>query len=388
VIDPLVAGEPLAGHYRDHLLIGDSADLRGCHILPDWLLIYQTTETELILGCTGSPCVLILIDQNSLLALFKRMCKLFCIVFKRKQVEVKVGEDFLKNAAADCLAGEAVAISRIADAIDLDSVSMSSLLEQLQEAALVSCEDSVWSLTESGWTRGRQLLRAHRIYESYLAEQTGTPASDWHLEADHHEHLMDPDEVNRLAETLNCPRFDPHGDPIPTRDLTMEGAGGCLLSQITEAGDYRILHLEDEPKAPFERTIALGLGPGIVVRVELLNSGRYRAQWAGLDEVLDSEQAASCRVEACEAHDLHDLPFGNLKSVAVGQAVPLHSISPAVRGLQRRRLLDLGFVPGSLVLKEGVAAFHGPMRFRVRGTSQALRPDLAAMIYTKAIDKG
>jgi DtxR family Mn-dependent transcriptional regulator len=318
----------------------------------------------------------------------KELAFILSIVFKRKQIEAKVGEDFLKHAAADFMSGDAVAILRIADAIGLDPDSLSSLLQQLQEAGYVSCEGSVWSLTETGWTRGRQLLRAHRIYESYLAEQTGTPASDWHFEADHHEHLLDPDEVNRLAEELNCPRFDPHGDPIPTRDLTMEGEGGRLLSQITEAGDYRILHLEDEPKGPFERTIGMGLGPGIVIRVELLNSGRYRAQWAGLDKVLDSEQAASCRVEACEPHDLHDLPFGNLKSVPVGQTVPLHSISPAVRGLQRRRLLDLGFVPGSLVVKEGVAAFNGPMRFRVRGTSQALRPDLAAMIYIKAIDKG
>lgn len=309
-------------------------------------------------------------------------------MFKRKQEEVKTGEDFLKYAAADFMAGEAVAIARIADAISLDSNSLVPLLEQLQGEALLICHDSVWALTEAGWTRGRQLLRAHRVYESYLAEQTGTPPSEWHLEADRHEHMLDPDEVNRMSEKLNFPRFDPHGDPIPTRDLAMLADTGELLSQITENGDYRILHLEDEPKAPFERMVAVGFGPGIVIHVEPLNGGRYRAQWAGLDEILDSEQAASCLVEVCDEQDLHDLPFGNLKSIPVGEAVALHSISPAVHGLQRRRLLDLGFVPGSLVLKDGVAAFHGPMRFRVRGTSQALRPDLAAMIYTKAIDQG
>jgi DtxR family Mn-dependent transcriptional regulator len=63
--------------------------------------------------------------------------------------------------------------------------------------------------------------------------------------------------------------------------------------------------------------------------------------------------------------------------------VQVHSISQAVRGLQRRRLLDLGFVPGSRVCKEGVAAFGGPMRFRIRGTTQALRTELARSIFTK-----
>ena len=58
VIDTLAADEPLAAHYRDHLLIGDYANHRECHISPDWLLIYQTTETELILVRTGSHSVL------------------------------------------------------------------------------------------------------------------------------------------------------------------------------------------------------------------------------------------------------------------------------------------------------------------------------------------
>ncbi len=58
VIDTLAADEPLAEHYRDHLLIGDYANHRECHISPDWLLIYQTTETELILVRTGSHSVL------------------------------------------------------------------------------------------------------------------------------------------------------------------------------------------------------------------------------------------------------------------------------------------------------------------------------------------
>ncbi|MDQ8196354.1 type II toxin-antitoxin system YafQ family toxin [Coraliomargarita algicola] len=58
LIDILATGEPLAEHYIDHLLIGDYADHRECHISPDWLLIYQITETELILVRTGSHSAL------------------------------------------------------------------------------------------------------------------------------------------------------------------------------------------------------------------------------------------------------------------------------------------------------------------------------------------
>ncbi|MCH8541209.1 MAG: type II toxin-antitoxin system YafQ family toxin [Opitutales bacterium] len=53
-----VAGENLAEKYRDHALIGNYQGCRECHVSPDWLLIYQTTETELILVRTGSHSVL------------------------------------------------------------------------------------------------------------------------------------------------------------------------------------------------------------------------------------------------------------------------------------------------------------------------------------------
>ena len=46
--------EELPERNRDHALIGDYVDHRECHITPDWLLIYQTTETELLLVRTGS----------------------------------------------------------------------------------------------------------------------------------------------------------------------------------------------------------------------------------------------------------------------------------------------------------------------------------------------
>ena len=54
VIDVLVAGEELAARYRDHALVGNYRGARDCHIEPDWLLIYEIDEDELILVRTGS----------------------------------------------------------------------------------------------------------------------------------------------------------------------------------------------------------------------------------------------------------------------------------------------------------------------------------------------
>jgi len=54
IIRMLQAEEPLPERNRDHALTGNYAGHRECHVSPDWLLIYQTTDTELILVRTGS----------------------------------------------------------------------------------------------------------------------------------------------------------------------------------------------------------------------------------------------------------------------------------------------------------------------------------------------
>ena len=49
VVDKLAAGESLDEKYRDHPLLGDYVGMRECHITPDWLLIYQVRENEVVL---------------------------------------------------------------------------------------------------------------------------------------------------------------------------------------------------------------------------------------------------------------------------------------------------------------------------------------------------
>ena len=54
VLEALVKGEPLAAKHRDHVLVGQYKGTRECHIEPDWLLIYEVGETEIVLIRTGS----------------------------------------------------------------------------------------------------------------------------------------------------------------------------------------------------------------------------------------------------------------------------------------------------------------------------------------------
>jgi DtxR family Mn-dependent transcriptional regulator len=291
-------------------------------------------------------------------------------------------EHFLKRAAARVEPGEGINLEKVADDLGLETEKLRALLPEWAESGWVEAAGEEWSLTRKGWEEGRLFLRAHRIYESYLAEQTGLEPGKWHEEADRLEHELDTEAIDKLARRLNRPRYDPHGDAIPTRQLDMPELAGRLLSQVTHEGIYEVIHLEDEPREPFERLIAAGLAPGLILEVHMLSRGRFLVEWAGQEAHLDSAQAAALMVTTCEDEASQNLAKGNLNSLKDGGAATVHSLSPAIRGLERRRLLDLGFVPGSSVVRESRGAFRGPVRFRVRGTVQALRPEQARMIFT------
>ena len=290
-------------------------------------------------------------------------------------------EHFLKRASSMVGAGEPIDLRKVAADLELSVKDVLPLLEEMERSGYLESTGKDCRLTQAGWEHGRHLLRAHRVYESYLAEETGIPPSEWHNEADRAEHELDPETVDKMARALNRPRYDPHGDAIPTRGLEMPRQKGRLLSRVEKDGLYRIRHIEDEPREPFKQLVDLGMAPGLVVEVHILTGGRFLVKWAGRETVLDSSKAAALLVVDCDSSTVGHLPGGILEETGDGQTVTIHSLSPAIRGLERRRLLDLGFVPGSRVVREGSGPFRGPGRFRVRGTIQALRPEQARNIF-------
>jgi len=293
-------------------------------------------------------------------------------------------EDYLKRAAAVCGPWEELPTASLADELGLPAEKVTEVCTRLEQSGLMERREGRERLTEKGWTRGIRLLRAHRVYESFLAEQTGLEPKQWHREADRVEHDLDKAVVDRLAGELNHPRYDPHGDAIPTRDLELNPSErGELLVRIRKSGYYRITHLEDEPQEPFTRLIRAGLSPGIRIWAECLNGGRFLLQWADRSHRVDSGQASALTVVPCTAGEIGKLPQGSLAGLRDGDERVIHSLSPSIRGLQRRRLMDLGFVPGARVTRQATAALAGPAAFVVRGTTQALRKEQAEQIFTE-----
>jgi Fe2+ transport system protein FeoA len=76
-------------------------------------------------------------------------------------------------------------------------------------------------------------------------------------------------------------------------------------------------------------------------------------------------------------------PGGSLSGLSTGDTATIETIDNACTGLVRRRLLDLGFVPGTQVTKLGEGFFRGPSRFKIRNNIIALRPEQASFVLTR-----
>jgi DtxR family Mn-dependent transcriptional regulator len=213
-----------------------------------------------------------------------------------------VMEDYLKAIyELEEEVGPPVSTSTIADHLDVTAPTVTSMVEKLEERGLVDREKYKGvELTEEGTTVALEVLRHHRLLETYLTEHLDYDWTDVHDEADILEHHISEEFERRLAAALDEPTVDPHGDPIPDADLTEpEAAGHSRLSEH-EAGDVvevkRVRDRDDEELRYLERA---GIVPGTVVEVrDVAPFGMLTLDVDGDSQSLPKEVATSIRVRS------------------------------------------------------------------------------------------
>lgn len=174
-------------------------------------------------------------------------------------------EDYLKAILA--LSGDAPAsTTRIAQRLDLSPASVSGMVRRLSEQGLLEHEPYRGVvLTDLGRRVALRMVRRHRLIETYLVARLGYSWDDVHDEAERLEHAVSDLMVERMAEALGHPRFDPHGDPIPDADGAMHVPEYTPVPELVP-GEPATLHRVRTGDADRLRYIAdAGLVPGAEV---------------------------------------------------------------------------------------------------------------------------
>jgi DtxR family Mn-dependent transcriptional regulator len=290
-------------------------------------------------------------------------------------------EDAIKHILKSDANGRTATLESIAGALQITTGAAADLLKDLEDRDLLTFEGGQMRLNSTGRELGLHIVRAHRLWESYLAEQTGVAEMEWHHRAEKQEHLLTPQQADALAARLGHPTRDPHGDAIPAADGALEGDPGRSLNSVGLGTPVLITHIEDEPETVYQHLVALGLRPGMKAFVIERSTTRIRFWADGNEHVLAPVLAENLSIKPLPEFRTQDLVEEEfLSGLKPGGRTWVVDLSPACRGPERRRLLDLGFVPGTLVEVEMVSPGGDPTAYRVRGTVIALRREQAGLI--------
>lgn len=275
-----------------------------------------------------------------------------------------------------------VAPAELASALGLPQRRLERVLGRLLASGLITTAGGALSLSDGGRAYAVHIIRAHRLWERYLADRTGVPIARWHSEAEQKEHFLSPAETEALYERMGRPAVDPHGDPIPLETGQVPELPGQPLPHMAAGRSAEIVHLEDEPDAAYQRLLAAGLSVGDRLTMTQSDAAGVRFRTSGRDVSLSTGDAEGVTVRAVEEPAAAE-PVRTLADTRGGETAVVIGLSPACIGPERRRLLDLGIVPDTEITAEMSSALGEPIAYRIRGALIALRRHQAAWVLVK-----
>jgi DtxR family transcriptional regulator, Mn-dependent transcriptional regulator len=173
-------------------------------------------------------------------------------------------EDYAKAIyALELRAGEAVTTNALAERLGVTPGSASGMVKRLAELGLVEHEPYRGvALTEDGRRVALEVIRHHRLLELYLVQSLGVPWDRVHEEAEVLEHVLSEELEELIAAKLGNPTHDPHGDPIPTRELTIEEEPTQSLQSLRAGVTGRFARVSDSDPEMLRFLADRGISPG------------------------------------------------------------------------------------------------------------------------------
>ena len=172
------------------------------------------------------------------------------------------------------LAGDgAASTTDVAERLSIAPPSVSNMFVRLREMGLAEYEPYQGaSLTKEGRVQALRLVRRHRLIETFLLEWLDYSWEEVHVEAENLEHSVSDAFTERLAAFLEHPAQDPHGDPIPSEDGSLQADDSFPLAAATPGQQVRIYRVGDEEPAKLAYLEEHGLMPGRLFKVKVVRA--------------------------------------------------------------------------------------------------------------------
>lgn len=319
---------------------------------------------------------------------------------RRKRKEQRFWEDVLRQILLRAQQGQPITEESLAGALSRPVATIRRVLLRMSDYGLINIEGTDLQLTAYGKQWAIHVLRAHRLWESYLADEARLPMEHLHRQAEHEEHRLSPTDLDALDAQLGHPLRDPHGDPIPTVAGEFRSNRGTPLSnwhrvvlpdhdaapQTSAANDLRVVHVEDEPAELFARLLGAKVRPGTHLRVNRSSPEGLQVDVDGVPALLAPELLASVEVEPNLSAWARDPGVERLSDLTTGAPATVVALSDAIRGFSRRRLMDFGVTTGASIQPVLNNPFGDPRAYKVRGAVIGIRKEQADLIWVRPSD--
>jgi DtxR family Mn-dependent transcriptional regulator len=158
-------------------------------------------------------------------------------------------ENYLKAIYQICLSapGKPAATGEVAGALHVSPGTVTSMLKTLSESGLARYTPyGGVQLTQAGDALALRVLRRHRLIELFLVKTLNLTWDEVHEEAEHMEHAVSDLLIDRIDTFLGHPKVDPHGDPIPQADGSLDVQQSRSLAACMAGDEFRLVRVLDQ----------------------------------------------------------------------------------------------------------------------------------------------
>jgi DtxR family transcriptional regulator, Mn-dependent transcriptional regulator len=180
-------------------------------------------------------------------------------------------QNYLKEIYTLELDHQQVSTSMLAERFGFSPATVTGMLKKLSGRGWVAYEPYQGvTLTDNGRKIALEVVRHHRLLETYLARALDIPWDRLHEEAEKLEHVLSDYLESRIDEKLGHPTADPHGSPIPSLDGSIQSEDRLRLAGLAAGDQAEVVEVYDRDPELLARLKELGLVPGSSVTVEAI----------------------------------------------------------------------------------------------------------------------
>jgi len=195
---------------------------------------------------------------------------------------------------------EPVTTTALAERLGITPGSVSAMLRKLSELGLIEhVPYRGVSLTSEGRSLALEVIRHHRLLESFLSEALGMPWDRVHAEAEVLEHVISEELEELIAAKLGHPTVDPHGDPIPTAELELDEPPTRAMESLSPGDRGVFVRVSDADPEMLRYLAGCGISPGdsFAVRARQPFGGPLFVAFGDREHAIGGQLACAMRVD-------------------------------------------------------------------------------------------